>query len=203
MKARLGSQLGMYLVLGVLPLTTAFAQNSQQFKSRASQSHSHHRVVPSNPHAARHGSPEPPPRDMYGQPWQPPRDMYGNPPTRPGRYVAPSPAYVPPRAAVSGWFDVRRREAARRYYRNRDWRNGCPPGLMLRAGRCISYGVRRHWMIGRPLAGDVTYYPVPAEVVLSMGSPPPGYQYVRVAGDILLIAVGTNLVVDAVSDLFD
>ena len=34
-----------------------------------------------------------------------------------------------------------------------------------------------------------------------MGRPPAGYRYVRVAQDILMIAVGTGIVVDAVYDL--
>ncbi len=34
-----------------------------------------------------------------------------------------------------------------------------------------------------------------------MGPPPLGYRYVRVAGDILLIATGTSMVMDAIMDL--
>jgi len=33
------------------------------------------------------------------------------------------------------------------------------------------------------------------------GAPPAGHRYVRVAADILLIAVGTAMVVDAIEDL--
>ena len=36
---------------------------------------------------------------------------------------------------------------------------------------------------------------------LSLGPPPPGQKYVRIAVDILLIAVGTRIVIDAMSDL--
>ena len=38
-------------------------------------------------------------------------------------------------------------------------------------------------------------------MVLTLGVPPSGYRYVRVASDILLIAVGTRIVVDAIEDL--
>jgi Ni/Co efflux regulator RcnB len=38
-------------------------------------------------------------------------------------------------------------------------------------------------------------------VVLTLGVPPSGYRYVRVASDILLLAVGTGMVVDALEDL--
>jgi Ni/Co efflux regulator RcnB len=34
-----------------------------------------------------------------------------------------------------------------------------------------------------------------------MGRPPTGYRYIRVAQDILMIAAGTGIVVDAVYDL--
>ena len=47
----------------------------------------------------------------------------------------------------------------------------------------------------------MVYYPVPQAVVIQMGPPPAGYRYVRVANDLLLIAVGTQLVVDAIQDL--
>jgi Ni/Co efflux regulator RcnB len=42
---------------------------------------------------------------------------------------------------------------------------------------------------------------VPRSVVLTLGMPPSGYRYVRVASDILLLAVGTGMVVDAIEDL--
>ena len=45
------------------------------------------------------------------------------------------------------------------------------------------------------------YYTVPQAVVVQLGVPPSGYRYVRVASDILLIAVGTGIVVDAIEDL--
>jgi Ni/Co efflux regulator RcnB len=42
---------------------------------------------------------------------------------------------------------------------------------------------------------------LPRSVVLTLGVPPSGYRYVRVAADILLIAVGTSIVVDAIENL--
>jgi hypothetical protein len=37
--------------------------------------------------------------------------------------------------------------------------------------------------------------------VAQIGVPPPGYRYVRVASDILLIAVGSSMVIDGMQDL--
>ena len=41
----------------------------------------------------------------------------------------------------------------------------------------------------------------PQPVLIQVGPPPPGYRYVRVANDLLLMAVGSRLVVDAITDL--
>ena len=42
---------------------------------------------------------------------------------------------------------------------------------------------------------------MPNAVILQLGRPPAGHKYVRAAGDILLIAIGTSMVVDAIQDL--
>ena len=62
-------------------------------------------------------------------------------------------------------------------------------------------GPGRQRRVGRPLPSDVVYYPVPSGVSVQIGLPPAGHKYVRVAADILLIAVGTGMVVDAIEDL--
>jgi Ni/Co efflux regulator RcnB len=55
--------------------------------------------------------------------------------------------------------------------------------------------------MGRPLPRDVIFYDVPQSLVVQIGVPPAGHRYVRVATDILMIAVGTGMVVDAIQDL--
>ena len=47
----------------------------------------------------------------------------------------------------------------------------------------------------------MVYYAVPQPLVVQIGPPPSGYRYVRVVTDILLLAVGTGMVVDAIQDL--
>ncbi|MDR0634655.1 MAG: RcnB family protein [Azoarcus sp.] len=61
----------------------------------------------------------------------------------------------------------------------------------------------RIWSRGRILPRGVVYYDVPAPLLVELPPPPRGQRYVRVAGDILLIAIGTGLVVDAIQDIFD
>ena len=57
------------------------------------------------------------------------------------------------------------------------------------------------WRKGYPLPRSVVYYDLSPSMARHLGRPPAGPRFVRVAQDILLIAVGTNMVVDAVYDL--
>ena len=101
-----------------------------------------------------------------------------------------------------GHFEDRHRAAAREYYTTQyhDGRN-CPPGLKKKHNGCMPPGQAKKWAIGRPLPREVIYYEVPRPLVVQIGPPPQGYRYVRVAGDILMIAIGSGMVVDAIQDL--
>lgn len=87
------------------------------------------------------------------------------------------------------------------YYASEYSRGHCPPGLAKKGNGCMPPGQARKWAVGQPLPRDVIYAPLPAAVVTRIGPPPSGYRYVQVAGDILMIAVGTSMVVDAIQDL--
>lgn len=98
-------------------------------------------------------------------------------------------------------FTDRHVQIVRRYY-GESYRSGhCPPGLAKRQNGCMPPGLTKQWRIGQPLPRHVDYYDAPRDIVLHFGMPPEGHRYVRVAADILLIAVGTGLVVDALQDL--
>jgi hypothetical protein len=45
------------------------------------------------------------------------------------------------------------------------------------------------------------YYDLPRDLLMRLPPAPAGHRYVRVAADILLIAVGSSMVIDAVEDL--
>ena len=62
-------------------------------------------------------------------------------------------------------------------------------------------GQAKKWRVGSPLPRNVVIYEVPPALIVKIGAPPAGYKYVRVAADILLIAAGTRMVVDAITDL--
>jgi Ni/Co efflux regulator RcnB len=98
-------------------------------------------------------------------------------------------------------FEDRHRVVVREYYENEFHGGRCPPGLAKKHNGCMPPGQARKWQYGRPLPRDVVYYEVPREVVVRIGVPPPGYRYVRVAQDILMIAVATGMVMDAIEDL--
>jgi Ni/Co efflux regulator RcnB len=89
----------------------------------------------------------------------------------------------------------------RDYYGKQFSRGRCPPGLAKKENGCMPPGQERRWQVGHPLPRDVVYYSVPQPLVVQIGRPPSGYRYVRVAGDILLMAIGTGMVVDAIQDL--
>lgn len=89
------------------------------------------------------------------------------------------------------------------YYRE-SWRSGrCPPGLAKRHNGCMPPGHARRWEYGRRLPREVVFHDVPPALVVQLGVPRPGHRYVRVGADILLIALGTAIVVDAIEDLGD
>jgi hypothetical protein len=98
-------------------------------------------------------------------------------------------------------FDDDKRSYVRSYYEE-EFRGGhCPPGLAKKHNGCMPPGQAKKWRVGRPLPQDVVIYDVPPALVVRLGTPPPGYRYVRCASDILLIAVGTRMVADAIIDL--
>lgn len=102
---------------------------------------------------------------------------------------------------IGAYFGDHQREAARSYYGGRYSAKRCPPGLAKKNNGCMPPGQAKKWAVGQALPSDIIYYPVPQTVSVRIGLPPAGYRYVRVANDILLIAIGTGMVIDAIEDL--
>ena len=114
------------------------------------------------------------------------------------RQDSPSPG-KPDRAA--GHFGDDQRAVIRNYYSEQYRVGRCPPGLAKKNNGCMPPGQARKWALGQPLPRDVVVYSLPPAIVVQLGVAPAGHRYVRVASDILLIAIGTGLVVDAIQDL--
>lgn len=98
-------------------------------------------------------------------------------------------------------FQPQQHVVVREYYAEHYRGRSCPPGLAKKNNGCMPPGQAKKWKVGYPLPREVIYYSVPEPLVIQIGPPPSGHRYVRVAGDILMIAVGTGLVVDAIADL--
>jgi Ni/Co efflux regulator RcnB len=85
------------------------------------------------------------------------------------------------------------------HHAKKHYKGHCPPGLAKKG--CIPPGQAKKWRRGSPLAQGLIFHDLSPRMVRRLGRPPAGYRYVRVAQDILMIAVGTGMVVDAVYDL--
>jgi len=99
-----------------------------------------------------------------------------------------------------GHFVDQHRVFVREYYSERLRAGTCPPGLAKKHHGCMPPGQAQQWQVGRPLPREVVYYALPPALVVQLGQPPTGHRYVRVVADILLIAVGTGMVVDAMQE---
>lgn len=101
----------------------------------------------------------------------------------------------------SSYFVDHQHTVVREYYTQEFHGGKCPPGLAKKNNGCMPPGQAKKWSKGHTLPRDVVYYDLPPQLVVRLGPPPSGHKYVRVASDILLIAVGTSMVVDAIDDL--
>jgi hypothetical protein len=96
----------------------------------------------------------------------------------------------PQRAAVRGWYDAQIKQGH------------CPPGLAKKQNGCMPPGqAKKLWAIGQPLPPGLTFHDLPPPLLAELGPPLPGYRYARVANDVLLLALGSGMVVDAITDL--
>ncbi|OGQ94960.1 MAG: hypothetical protein A2521_13890 [Deltaproteobacteria bacterium RIFOXYD12_FULL_57_12] len=102
---------------------------------------------------------------------------------------------------VTVYFGDQHRSVIRSYYTEQYHSGHCPPGLAKKHNGCMPPGQAKKWQVGRPLPREVIFYDLPPEVIVQLGPPPAGHRFVRVASDILLMAVGTGLIVDAIQDL--
>ncbi len=101
-------------------------------------------------------------------------------------------------------FSDRDREQVRTYWVQTYGRGKCPPGLAKKNNGCRPPGLaKERYVVGQRLPTVVVVQPAPRAIVTRLGPPPAGYQYVMVDGDLLKLAVGTRLVVDAIRAVVD
>lgn len=102
---------------------------------------------------------------------------------------------------VGAYFDDRGRTSVRDYYAEQIRAGHCPPGLAKKHNGCRPPGHAKKWKVGHQLPREVIFYNPPPRILTYLGPPPAAHRYVRVANDILLIAIGTGMVIDAIQDL--
>jgi Ni/Co efflux regulator RcnB len=103
---------------------------------------------------------------------------------------------------IGGYFNESHRTVVTTYY-GEHYGSGkrCPPGLAKKNNGCMPPGQAKKYVVGQPLPSTVRYYAVPQPVLVQLPPPPVGHRYVTVAGDIVLLAVGSMMVVDALTNL--
>lgn len=100
----------------------------------------------------------------------------------------------------AGHFEERHNVIVRDYYGEQMRGGHCPPGLAKKNNGCMPPGQAKKYQVGRRLPAEVVYYQVPQPLVTQIGVPPPGYRYIRVGNDILLISSGTGMIIDAIKN---
>lgn len=119
-----------------------------------------------------------------------------------GRRDRPGTRYdARPGAIVDFRFTSDDRRIVLDYYGAQVRRGACPPGLAKKNNGCQPPGQAKKWQRGQPLPRNVAYYDLPRELSVRLSVPPPNHRYVQIAGDILMIAIGTRMVVDAIEDI--
>lgn len=98
-------------------------------------------------------------------------------------------------------FDDTNRRIINDYYGAKFRAGKCPPGLAKKNNGCLPPGQAKKWAVGQPLPADLRRYNLPNDLLVRLPAPPSGHRYVRVAADILLIAIGTSMIVDAIEDI--
>ena len=99
-------------------------------------------------------------------------------------------------------FSDTQREDARLYFVKEHGRGNCPPGLAKKRNGCLPPGqAKKRYAVGRSLPQGIVVQNLPVELSVRIGSDPPGYRYGIVDGDLVKLAVGTMLVVDAIEGL--
>jgi Ni/Co efflux regulator RcnB len=101
-----------------------------------------------------------------------------------------------------GYFKDEHRDHVRQYYTSYyTEKKRCPPGLAKKNNGCMPPGQARKWDVGQPVPAGVTLYAVPQPVIVHLPPAPYGYRYARVGGDVVLIQVQGNIIVDIIHAL--
>ena len=94
------------------------------------------------------------------------------------------------------------RQAAHAYFERQYGRGNCPPGLAKKNNGCLPPGqAKKRYQVGYPLPREVVFVEPPRELLITLRPAPAGYRSVMVDGDLVKLAIGTMMVVDAIDGL--
>jgi hypothetical protein len=133
-----------------------------------------------------------------------PKQGKGSPHAQGGEGSAASAPGGSATVSVTVAFTTGQREAVHGWFAESYGRGNCPPGLAKKNNGCLPPGqAKKRYRVGHPLPAEVRWSPPPPSLTTRLGPPPAGYLYVSLDGDLLKLAVGTMLVVDAIQGLVD
>ena len=105
------------------------------------------------------------------------------------------------KARGSGFSSEQKKQAASYFVETRG-RGDCPPGLAKKNNGCLPPGqAKKRYQTGVKLSAGIDLGPVPVELSVRIGKPPKGFKYAIIDGDLVQLAEGTLLVVDAIEGL--
>ena len=105
-------------------------------------------------------------------------------------------------AHVTVVFNDTQRGAAHTYFVNTYGQGNCPPGLAKKNNGCLPPGqAKKRYVVGHSLPHGIVVGDLPPELSVRIGPAPAGYRYGILDGDLIKLAVGTMLVVDAIEGL--
>jgi Ni/Co efflux regulator RcnB len=88
------------------------------------------------------------------------------------------------------------RRVVRDYYSSRD---SCPPGLAKKRNGCLPPGIaKKRYQIGRPVYDDAIIVELPHDIIVRLPPLQRGYGYRMVDGDLVVVALATMVVLDAI-----
>lgn len=127
-----------------------------------------------------------------------PADPGATPPGQPPPVIAP-PSRVPERIEPALRFTVRDREVFQAWAVDEYGKGKCPSGLVKKESDCLPRGLPgKRYKIGQPLPGAIVPAPVPLDLARRLGTPAIGYRYGMIDGDLVKLATGTGVAIDAI-----
>jgi Ni/Co efflux regulator RcnB len=119
---------------------------------------------------------------------------------RPASNHRADPAAMRPNQQIA--IGDRDRNVVRTYYRSEYDAGRCPPGLDKRNNGCLPPGqAKKAWVIGQPLPPQIAHEPMPRALRTQLTPPPPGYEYARVADDIVLMSTEKRVIAGLLGNL--